>query len=143
MGEWEVKVKKRKGNLPGVGPAFQLDVVPNVTERELAWTVGIIEGEGYFHASSHIEIIVTQKDPWILYRLQAFYGGSITRHVKPPNKVVSTHFVIYDWRLSGGRARGLANAIQTDLSPRRREQLRKALTKHSIPTDAIRRSANG
>ena len=107
-----------------LGPDFQPDVVPNVTERELAWTVGVLEGEGSFHHTrTGYEILATQKDPWILYRLQAFYGGSVIGARRRPNAVVDTPFIMYEWRLAGGRARGLAKAIEVDLSPWRRAQL--------------------
>lgn len=79
---------------------------------DIAWAAGIYEGEGTCMNPSRIS--VTQKDPWLLHRLQALFGGR-----------VSTQGVgKFAWNVSGKRARGFVDKIVPFLSPRRKEQLR-------------------
>lgn len=82
---------------------------------EIAWAAGIYEGEGWVGGQSAIGL--TQKDPYIVERLQALFGGSLR-----PRKN-GNYDPLMVWTLSGPRARGFAMTIYSLLSPRRQEQL--------------------
>lgn len=89
---------------------------------DIAWAAGIYEGEGSVAFYGRKEpgrsrIIVVQKDPWILYRLQSLFGGSVDGPYKSRN--------VQMWRITGPRAAGFAMTIFSFLSPRRRQQLKE------------------
>ena len=81
-----------------------------VTIKDIAWAAGIYEGEGTF--SSGKSARVTQKDPWLVYRLKDLFGGTI-----------SVHNGYYYWTVCGSDARGFLLSIFSFLSPRRRAQI--------------------
>jgi len=93
------------------------------TTTDFHWAAGFFEGEGYAGRSGRrpqgTRARIGQKDPWTLYRMKALFGGSINPlgH-RPP---------CTSWDVSGARARGFLMSIYGLLSPRRQEQIRKAL----------------
>lgn len=90
------------------------------SSQEIAWAAGIIEGEGSFTVSSEnwVRVMVSQKDPEILFRLQEILGGTVSlRHVGGTPK----------WQCHGARARGVTMTIYKFLSQRRKTQARKLL----------------
>lgn len=101
------------------------------TLADLAWAAGIWEGEGsVIFTNDHFRIEVAQKDRWILDRLRAWFGGHVyvrKEHYK------GGRYVLHKWYLNGARARGFAFTIFSWLSPRRREQIRRAL---GVPAEA-------
>jgi len=82
---------------------------------DIAWAAGIYEGEGCCNKDGALH--VAQKDPWLLLRLQAFFGGSVTETKGKRCGV---------WLVSGARARGFAMTIYSLLSPRRQAQIRRS-----------------
>lgn len=111
--------EKPKYRLGYLKPALARTGQP--TTSDFHWAAGIYEGEGYSaysQGTEHVEI--PQKDPWILERLQYFFGGSVT--YKPSGG-------IHKWVLLGARARGFLQSIYGLLSPWRQKQAREALRK--------------
>lgn len=93
---------------------------------ELAWAAGIWEGEGSVGCyEGAFRLTVAQKDRWILDRLRAWFGGTV--YVRKEH-YQGGRYVLHQWYLTGARGRGFAYTIFTWLSPRRRAQLRKALS---------------
>ena len=90
-------------------------VIYAVPPETRAWVAGIYEGEGSIGSRGRVS--VTQKDPWILYRLQSLYGGRVTQYDPPYHR----------WNVSGETARMFMLSIWDWLSPRRREQALPAL----------------
>jgi len=93
------------------------------TLMDIAWAAGIYEGEGHSihrRKGATTQVFVTQKDPFILYRFLQLFGGSI--HVKK-NKPSN----VWQWSVSGTRARGFVYTMYSLLSPRRRAQFKLAL----------------
>lgn len=88
------------------------------TLADIYWAAGIYEGEGSCQNTGSAVLHVTQKDQYILYRLQGFFGGSVR-----PRGTRDIH----RWILSGRRARGFLFTIFTMLSQRRRAQVRLAV----------------
>lgn len=88
--------------------------------RDIAWAAGIYEGEGNVGVSDerYIRVLVTQKDTWLLFRLQKLFGGRVSARDKR-----ACHY----WAASGPRARGFIYTIFPYLSPRRQNQLKAAL----------------
>ena len=103
------------------------------TTHDIAWAAGIYEGEGTTKANAGTQMVcVVQKDPWILYRFQEFFGGTV-KH-RPRHK-----YPVYEWKINGTRARGFLYTIFTHLSPRRREQAKTALLALSNRNSGVRR----
>jgi hypothetical protein len=69
-------------------------------------------------------LVISQKDRWLVVRLQTLFGGSI---YTAREKYRGGQYLIHRWYLNGARGRGFAYTIYPWLSPRRREQIRKAL----------------
>lgn len=87
--------------------------------RDIAWAAGIFEGEGTAgHWDGSTKVHVVQKGDWLPLRLQALFGGGI--YFKSKGRYAL-------WSLGGPRARGFLLTIFPFLSPRRREQVRRAL----------------
>lgn len=112
------------------------------TLLSIAWAAGIYEGEGTAlrakggRGSEHVA--VTQKDPWILYRLADLFGGNI--HAQPSRGPVSIlgkppkeYGLQHTWYIGGARARGFLMTIYYFLSPRRRLQARVAMGLEAKP----------
>ena len=90
--------------------------------QDIAWAAGLYEGEGSVHGASGYQVSLTQKDPWILYKLQLLFGGSLRLKLNGDiSKSISA------WTLSGARARGFLLTMYKFLSPRRQEQAMRAL----------------
>ena len=89
---------------------------------DLAWAAGIFEGGGCINtkAKAATQVTVTQRDTYILYKLQELFGGYVYIP-KPPHCAL--------WQTTGARARGFIFTVFSWLSPRRRKQIRKELAK--------------
>lgn len=81
---------------------------------DVSWAAGIFEGEGSMCVRC---AIVYQVDPWLLYKLQEFFGGQVKDHRKWRNG--------YVWEISGCYGRAFLKKIWKRLSPRRQAQIRK------------------
>lgn len=108
----------------------RLAATKSPTNLEIAWAAGLYEGEGTavstagrYHNGTAAS--VSQKDQWVLYRLQELFGGSVRQH--PEHTFPSQHrAAISTWRLSGQRAHGFLMTIFPFLSPRRKAQILRA-----------------
>lgn len=99
--------------------------------HDIAWAAGIYEGEGTcgahrtssrsvrFHAS------VSQKNPEILLRLKALFGGGVYQFRSGAKRTV-----MHNWQVNRARALGFLFTIYPFLSQRRREQFRAAREKY-------------
>lgn len=94
-----------------------------LTDCDIAWAAGFLEGEGCF-ALSRTTCTVTaaqvQREP--LERLQKMFGGSIYSCSARPGRQP-----YFTWTLYGPNAAGLMMTLWTLMSPRRRGQIEKAL----------------
>lgn len=105
------------------GPYTQ-EATISPTTNDLYWAAGIFEGEGTVAVSRKprwctFAVSVSQKDPWILYKFQNLFGGSVrTRGKKHP---------IWQWSAAGARGRGFLMTMYKLLSPRRRVQAKAAI----------------
>jgi len=91
------------------------------TTADFYWAAGLFEGEGHARQVRKgypgEQAQLGQKDPEVLYRVKALFGGNIYHY--------GSH--CYLWNLSGARARGFLMSIYGLLSHRRQEQIRKAM----------------
>lgn len=107
--------------------------VPNATRDatlvDIAWAAGFLEGEGHFRRSfgsrdhygtEYVAAAQVNLEP--LLRLQELFGGSISTK----NRTKWGLGYIYQWQVSGHRARVVMKAVAPHLSLRRSEQVRKA-----------------
>ena len=106
--------------------------------RGLYWAAGFLEGEGSFMDSrsknhktgkkyaNHIVICSQiQKEP--LERLNTLFGGNIALFKFGPTSF-GRGGNIWRWQTSGRRARGIMMTLFSSMSPRRKEQIKKALS---------------
>lgn len=99
-----------------------------LTPRNIEWIAGFLEGEGAFglsgpnRKSALVAAAQVQMEP--LERLMRMVGGNLHTHTsKKPN-----HQVQGRWSLSGINAAGLMMTVYPLMSPRRKEQIRAALS---------------
>jgi hypothetical protein len=99
--------------------------------RELHWAAGFLEGEGCFcnqRAQVLVSAVQVQRQP--LERLLALFGGKIYA-CNPRRKNWQPYF---KWNTQGSRGAGIAMTLFTLMSPRRQEQIAKALARwKSVP----------
>jgi hypothetical protein len=96
--------------------------------NDLYWAAGFIEGEGTFTHGGSFGVVASQVQLWPLERLQTLFGGSISTNGRPPR---SHHQQCHVWYLHGYKAAGLAMTLWMLMSPRRRQQIERALKKWS------------
>lgn len=110
---------------------------------DIAWAAGIIEGEGTLTLEScgtSPRVSVCQKEPFIIERLQALFGGSMTLR---PGRISNplSQSDIHVWTLCGAPALGLMFTIYKWLSPRRRDSVKRIST-HLVINGQWRRFRN-
>jgi|ERR1700733_6511310 len=107
-------------NSKTVAPNIDVDTTP--TEIQIAWIAGIFEGEGHAwgHQQGRTAIVISQKDPEILYRCREMFGGRIEM------LRASSPKYIHAWKLYGDRARRFFQLIFPLMSTRRKMQIEKA-----------------
>jgi len=101
------------------------------TPEEVAWAAGVYEGEGniaFGHGQTSLQITISQKDTWILYKLQTLFGGSVYE-AKSEWKNPCSYY-----KLCGSNARGFALQIYRWLSPRRKKEIDNLETFRDIET---------
>jgi len=121
-----------------------------VTETELAWAAGIIDGEGCFHGREvkgkrhayywAITFSITQKYPEILYRFQAALGVGVVNG--PYTYDGYTH---YSYRVTGyKKVRALAKAVWPYMSIHKKRQANEVFRKYKAgPTRGSTARAQG
>lgn len=117
---------------PHVGIMVPLtDLTVTAFIKDIYWAAGFIEGEGSFYFMDrrgragvfHVRVPQVQKEP--LERLQRIFGGSMYfRPSKNPR-----HSDQWVWRTIGERSAGIAMTLYAVMSPRRKEQIRVALSR--------------
>ena len=95
-----------------------------MTSIEIAWAAGFIEGEGCFQSrGAAAQIVVSQVQLEPLVRLQRIFGGHIARY----EHLNKNHSPFHRWHVSNIHARSIMMTIFALMSPRRRQQIAKAL----------------
>jgi hypothetical protein len=99
-----------------------------MTETEIAWIAGLLEGEGSFLVKTGtqgypvIQCSMTDKD--IMIRLQSLCGGSLSSH-KPKNlNWKETHV----WRLGGVAALDIMSKILPHMGERRTNKILEVMS---------------
>lgn len=93
------------------------------SEIDIAWAAGVYEGEGNVARTNEYacsRIMVSQKDPEILYRLRDWFGGSVNRN---SGRKKCPEETIHKWIACGDHGRVFAALIYKYLSSRRRTQI--------------------
>lgn len=104
---------------------YKVELKPSVhpTLLDIAWAAGIFEGEGHARGGrTHpgggkdytTYVCVTQKHPWLCFRLKALFGGTVYTY---KHKYKETLGEYHRWVLSGPRARGFLMTVYKFLSP--------------------------
>ena len=98
------------------------------TLTDIAWMAGIYEGEGSC-ASRHGCATVTigqSGSPWLPEKLRSLVGGTVNGYKRKQNgKMYQDHYL---WQANSTFARGFLMTIYSFLSPRRKGQIRRALS---------------
>lgn len=94
-----------------------------MSDCDLSWAAGFLEGEGSFFRQTRGDIVVkaTQVNREPLERLKAMFGGSITYDDRRRDK--GTRRPQWQWRLDGQRALRLMETIHPLMSAVRQEQI--------------------
>jgi hypothetical protein len=103
------------------GATRQAPATEHPTALDIAWAAGIYEGEGtcQYVPSGSIHVLVPQKDPWLVNRFQALFGGGVHYSAKINQ---------WRWNAYGVLGRGFLMTIYKFLSPWRKAQALRALT---------------
>ena len=110
----------QRGPLGWEKPGRNAKETPSVLD--IAWAAGVFEGEGC--CTDLHQAVVTQKDTWLLYRLQALFGGTISLNYSNGCS---------RWILTGSRARGFLMTMFSFLSPKRKMQVLSFIGKAHSP----------
>jgi len=107
-----------------------------ISVKDLAWAAGFWEGEGSVKSNWgkskkpafwSIQMSAAQKDPWCLHKMRDMFGGRVRlMRSKASSPLVKTGGELYQWVVSGTRARAFAMTIFAMVSPKRKEQIKKA-----------------
>ena len=90
------------------------------TPHDIIWAAGFFEGDGTCTSDMRTTYAsISQKDRWVLDRMRSLFGGAVSFSQKEHST--------FRWRVSGARARGFLQSIYELESPRRQEQIRRAL----------------
>lgn len=91
---------------------------------DLMWAAGFLEGEGSFrYNTSSPSLAAAQAQLQPLERLKSLFGGLI----HPMKRYKPNHKPAWLWHLGGTDAAALMMTLFVEMSPRRREQITKAL----------------
>lgn len=117
-----------KGGL-GVDRPKTPKALQSSTSSWLYWAAGFLEGEGWFtrgtNGSETVGAKQVQREP--LERLARMFGGSIDLREQGSGGGVQSRQPVHTWHVYGGRARGVMFTLFTMLSPKRREEIQRAL----------------
>lgn len=106
----------------------------SLTPNGLHWAAGFLEGEGTFGfrgATAAIHAAQTE-NPAPLGRLLALFGGSVTIHRQGSSRRRGLRARDGEmWTVRGSRARGVMMTLYSILSPKRQQQIRKALNQRT------------
>ena len=96
-----------------------------LSQRDLGWVAGFLEGEGSFTltAAKHPRVIAVQVAHEPLDRLFMFFGGSICE--KKPNGFGKKP--LRSWAVNGAKAVGIMMTLYPIMSPERKAQIKRTL----------------
>jgi hypothetical protein len=112
----------------------KLAAVESPSPQSIAWAAGLYEGEGSCVLRTEgqyvkgMQVSLAQKDRWVLDRMKALFGGSVSYYNLRVTEVRKRGSNIHVWHATGARAAGFVMTIYKFLSPRRQERIREALT---------------
>lgn len=89
------------------------------TTKDICFAAGFYEGDGSCQSGGYVQI--SQKDPEVLHKLRAFFGGKILKYK------ASSGLYYYKWCVSGPRGRGFLLTIYSLMTTRRQTQIKEAL----------------
>jgi len=119
-----------KGWRPGMERATTKHATIHPTMKDLHWAAGFIEGEGSFdksNGSSRINVNQVNQEP--IDKLLALFGGAAKHYHKKWGLVhKSQPSPIWNWYVSGSRARGIMMTLYSLMSAKRKKQIRHALS---------------
>jgi hypothetical protein len=103
--------------------------------KDIAWAAGFYEGEGSVSAPTAKDrtqrVQITQKTRWSLDKMVQLFGGKVYFYSYPATNTRPGR-EYFHYSLHGPAARGFLMTIFSFLSPRRREQITKALKERNI-----------
>lgn len=104
-----------------------------MTDFELGWVVGFLEGEGTFRGvGPNILVAAPQAQREPLDRIQRYTGlGRIRGPYKSPS-VPAHHSPIYKWQVNGRAAAALMRVLRPHMSPKRQVQIDAAFATYEI-----------
>lgn len=122
------------GSQIGVLYNKKTSIAREMSEREIGWVAGILEGEGcfsvlknrsskkiYLHAKVHIQ----SSDRDVVEKIQSFSGlGTVAGPFKTRS---AKHSPMHSWQTQGDDARTLMNLILPQMGIRRKKKIKQVL----------------
>jgi len=112
-----LKARRLRKLSPALAPTVR------ATTQDIAFAAGFYEGDGSCGSQqgSSMRVTASQKDPEILNWLRNRFGGNVYLPKRADSRM------LFQWQISGARARGFAQSIYGLLSRRRQQQILKVL----------------
>lgn len=118
-----------RGWYPGMERKTTLHATMHPTMKDLHWAAGFIEGEGSFDrgtGSARISVHQVNREP--TDKLLAMFGGAAKLYKKRRGAIhKSQPSPVWQWYVSGSRARGIMMTLYSLMSAKRKAQIRHAL----------------
>lgn len=114
-----------------------------ITEIEIAWLSGLLEGEGYFsYDNGTHRITLNMIDEDIVYKVARLFE-KITNTSYNPTTVYQEKYnpnskIYYRLSVCGERARMIMHTIVPHMGYRRRQRIWQSLNKYKAPTKSYR-----
>jgi len=108
-----------------------------IKASDVTWAAGFVEGEGSFTPDKGCpDVQVCQVQLWPLSKMERLFGGTIY----PVTQVNKRPY--FRWRVGGTRAVGFVMTLYSLLSPKRKRQIRAALSewRKTLPLHKYRKA---
>ena len=105
-----------------------------ITERELFWLVGILEGEGHFRFYTTQEIVLTMTDEDVMMKAALIFGKLTGEYcsIKERPRLTTGGLTAYNINLCGQRARIVMQAVVRHMGDRRRQAIWRSLNRVKV-----------
>lgn len=108
-------------------PIKNLINIDKVSDIDLSWLAGIIEGEGWI-TIMHIKYItvgVANTDKILMNKVSCIFEHNLTIHQQSKNNIIKSNHTVYKCVLVGNRAKQLLNKIKPFMIGHKKDKIIK------------------